>query len=163
MPSAAATSRASATRRSLLPAPRPSTGPAPSLTSPASSLASAAGVSLQKSPSSTISTSGAGAAASALAPMKVVSSCTVEKPVRRAAPGAAAYSSSARIMAYTPARSSSACVATTPGDSSMKSGVKVTGSPTATRASAASRSAAPMSRNCSWSSGALSRSSAGMM
>ena len=66
-------------------------------------------------------------------------------------------------MAYTPARSSSACVANTPGESSMKSGMKVTASPTATRSSAAALPRAPMSRNCSCIGGALSRSSAGMM
>ena len=98
-PSDAATSSASRTRPSLLPAPRLITGPAPSLTSPASSLAPAAGVSLQKSPSSTTSTSGRSRRESALAPMNVVSSWTVANPASEASPGCSAYRTSARMRA----------------------------------------------------------------
>ena len=79
-----------------------------------------------------------------------------------AAPGAAAYSSSARTAMYRPQRSSSARPATMPPPSSTKCGLKMTGSPQATRARAAARSGAPMSIHWSQTSAALPRSASGI-
>ena len=90
MPSSLATSMARSVRARLPAAPRWITGPAPSLTSPPSFLASMPGSSLAKSTSTTMITSGCQRMAMALAPMKVVSSCTVSSAVRSAAAGAAA-------------------------------------------------------------------------